>query len=142
VTTVEKRGLALATTNLLLLASLLALAGCSNKNQGDPNQPPLTPEGEKAVPNATAGAGGGEHAAAQAAFAANCSKCHAINGTGGSMGPDLSKAGIEASHTPAWIIAYIKNPKATKADSRMPAFEGKLSDSDLLALGNYLSSLK
>jgi cytochrome c551 len=141
VTTVEKRGIALATTNLLLLASLLALAGCS-KNESAANQAPVTPEGQLTVPNATAGAGGGTASGGEAVFAANCSKCHTINGTGGRMGPELSHVGADATHTSDWIIAYVKNPKAVKADSRMPAFEGKINDSDLKALGDYLAGLK
>ena len=55
-------------------------------------------------------------------------------------GPDA--CGGEAEHTAAWLVAHIKNPKAHNPGSRMPSFEGHISDKDLLALGAYLASLK
>jgi mono/diheme cytochrome c family protein len=63
-------------------------------------------------------------------------------GRGRGKGPELTHVGAEAEHTPEWIVAHIKNPKTHNPRSRMPAFEGKISDKDLLALGAYLSSLK
>lgn len=71
-----------------------------------------------------------------------CQRCHALNGQGGRMGPDLSHVGADSSHTPQVIADYVKNPKAKNPSSRMPGFEGKISDKDLLALGTYLASLK
>lgn len=63
-------------------------------------------------------------------------------GGGRRGGPNLSRVGAEAEHTSEWLIAHIKNPKTHNPSSRMPAFEGKISDKDLLALGAYLASLK
>ena len=57
-------------------------------------------------------------------------------------GPDLSHVGADAKHTTAWLIEHIRNPKAHKPDSRMPAFEGKISEEDLKELAEYLASLK
>ena len=67
-----------------------------------------------------------------------CAGCH----SGGGQAPDLSHVGAEAEHTPEWLVAHIKNPKTHNPSSTMPAFAGKISDSDLLALGAYLASLK
>jgi len=57
-------------------------------------------------------------------------------------GPDLSHVGADSKHTTAWLIEHIRNPKSHKADSRMPPFEGKISEEDLKALADYLASLK
>ena len=58
------------------------------------------------------------------------------------MGPDLTRVGADPSHTPQWLAEHVKNPRSQNPTSRMPAFEGKISDQDLLALGTYLASLK
>ena len=120
----------LVAANLALLAFLLATAGCTKSGGNAPG----------------ASARGGDTtlvAAGQTVFTNNgCAKCHAVGGQGGRMGPDLSRVGAEAGHTSEWLVAHIKNPKAHKPASRMPAFEGKISDKDLLALGAYLASLK
>ena len=71
-----------------------------------------------------------------------CANCHSINGQGGRKAPDLSKVGAGEEHTAEWLAAHVKNPKAHNPGSRMPGFEGKISDKDLLALGAYLASLK
>ncbi len=57
-------------------------------------------------------------------------------------GPDLGKVGANPDHTVEWLVAFIKNPKASKPQSRMPEFGTKLSDDDLKALAEYLASLK
>ncbi|QPJ66214.1 MAG: c-type cytochrome [Candidatus Nitrohelix vancouverensis] len=41
---------------------------------------------------------------------ANCSKCHAVKGVGGSVGPDLSYTG--SSRTPLFLLESILDPKA------------------------------
>jgi mono/diheme cytochrome c family protein len=82
-------------------------------------------------------------AAGRSVFDANgCARCHSIGGQGGRMGPDLTRVGAEPGHTPQWLVEHVKNPKSHNPSSRMPAFEGRISDRDLLALGSYLASLK
>lgn len=71
----------------------------------------------------------------------NCANCHAINGTGGSGGPDLSVIGADAKHTAAWFKKAIVTPKAIHPDSTMPPYD-KLSAKDLADLSAYLGSLK
>ena len=58
------------------------------------------------------------------------------------MGPDLTRVGADPTHTPPWLVEHVKNPRAQHPSSRMPAFEGRISDQDLAALGAYLASLK
>jgi mono/diheme cytochrome c family protein len=82
-------------------------------------------------------------AAGKPVFDANgCARCHSIGGQGGRMGPDLTRVGADPSHTPQWLVAKVKNPRATNPSSRMPPFDGKINDKDLLALSAYLASLK
>lgn len=116
-----------------LLTLLLIVAGCG-KDDG------------KAPPPAAPGAGPGAGASpdGKAVFDANgCAKCHAIGDSGRRRkGPDLAKVGMDPEHTPQWLVEYVKNPKAHKPDSKMPRFEGKISEQDLRALGEYLAGLK
>ena len=64
-------------------------------------------------------------------------------GRGGMGGPDLTKVGAEPEHTKQWITDHVRNPKAHKPQSRMPASgPEKISDSDLSALADYLASRK
>ena len=78
-------------------------------------------------------------AAGKAVFDANgCARCHG----GGGRAPDLSHEGSDPNHTPQWLAQHVKNPQSQNPRSRMPAFEGKISDQDLQSLGVYLASLK
>jgi len=104
---------------------LITLSACNKKAES------------VAQTGASASSGGGE-----AVFAANCSKCHSINGAGAKRAPDLSHVGADSEHTPAWLTEFIKNPSSKKPGSRMPAFEGKISDADMASLTGYLASLK
>lgn len=79
-------------------------------------------------------------AEAPALFGTNCSVCHAVNGSGGNVGPDLSKVGTYRSL--AWLTAFIKNPASVLAGSRMPAFQDKLSESQINDVADYLFSLR
>ena len=67
-----------------------------------------------------------------------CAGCHKIGGTGGNTGPDLSHEGAKAK--PAEIAAKIKDPKAHKQNSIMPA--SKRNEKDIAAMAAYLASLK
>jgi cbb3-type cytochrome oxidase cytochrome c subunit len=57
-------------------------------------------------------------------------------------GPDLARVGADPSHTRQWLMDTIRDPQAQDRRARMPRFEGKLSEGDLLALADYLASLK
>lgn len=95
----------------------LVLVGCSKTKDGGTASPQALPG--KAI-----------------FLASDCGNCH---GTG-KRAPDLTKLG--ATREAAWITAHVKNPKTHNPGSRMPAYEGKISESDLQALGSYLASLK
>jgi mono/diheme cytochrome c family protein len=74
--------------------------------------------------------------------AKGCGRCHSLGGQGGRMGPDLTRTGADPQHTPQWLVEQVKNPKSHRPGSRMPAYEGQISENDLQALGAYLASLK
>ena len=57
-------------------------------------------------------------------------------------GADLSRADADAAHTAAWIAEHIRNPKAHKPGSRMPAFAEKLKAEEIQSLADYLAALK
>jgi mono/diheme cytochrome c family protein len=71
-----------------------------------------------------------------AVFNANgCAACHTIDGLGGDVGPDLSRAGARWSSS--HIREYILDPE----DDEMPAFPN-LSEQALDDLVTYLKSLE
>jgi mono/diheme cytochrome c family protein len=102
----------------------------------DPNQPPAQPA--PAAPNnqQLLAAGKGVY------DAVGCARCHAIGGQGGRMGPDLTRTGAVRGHTVAWLVAHVNNPRAHNPQSRMPAFEGRIPEKELQALGAFLAALK
>jgi mono/diheme cytochrome c family protein len=64
-------------------------------------------------------------------FAANCGSCHtfADAGTTGTIGPDLDQVGLDA----AAVEAQVRS-----GGGGMPAFEGELSDDEIVAVANYV----
>jgi mono/diheme cytochrome c family protein len=123
-----KRMKAIASAGIMALsAALWIVAGCTK---------PEAEAGGNGGASTGASVGTADVAKGKAVFDANgCGNCH-----GGGKAPDLSKAG--AAHDAAWLIAHIKNPKTHNPGSRMPGYEGKISEADMTALGGYLASLK
>ncbi len=66
-----------------------------------------------------------------------CVNCHKIKGVGGLQGPDLSQAGWKFSRP--HLRQQILDPKARNPESRMPSFQGEISERDLEAVVEYLS---
>ena len=67
--------------------------------------------------------------------------CHAINGEGGKIGPDLNIPRSIVEYRPAeQIAAYVRDPAAFRYTS-MPAHT-HLSDSDLAHLIAYFEAMK
>lgn len=104
------------TVSALFLLTI-ALFGCSKPGEGGSTSP--------------------QTASGKAIFESkDCGNCHGP----GKRAPQLTHLGAE--HDAAWIVAHVKNPKTHNPGSRMPAYEGKMSESDLQAIGSYLASLK
>jgi mono/diheme cytochrome c family protein len=88
------------------------------------------------------------YAASGASLFANesCVGCHTINGTGGSVGPNLSHEGSKRSL--AWIKKQITDPTSHFAPGSMDGSSAaimpatSMSKSDLNALAGYIESLK
>lgn len=62
-------------------------------------------------------AGGGNVAAGERTFQAMCAGCHAINGRGGRLGPDLSRVGAQPRQQ---LVASIRTPSAAMANGYRP----------------------
>mgnify|MGYP003393710342 CR=1 FL=1 len=67
-----------------------------------------------------------------------CIGCHVVNGKGGTLGPDLSKAGSMLQTQ--FIFRWVLNPQAFKAKTRMPNLD--LNEEDAFAVSLYVSTLK
>jgi mono/diheme cytochrome c family protein len=102
-------------STLALIAAIGVLAGCPK------------PAEESATPVAAAGNG-------EATYKTHCAGCHS------GRAPNLDHVG--AQRDAAWIVAHVKNPKSHNPGSSMPAFEGKIAEADLKALGDYLAAKK
>ena len=151
-------------TRLLLVVAgaVGVLAGChkdATTAAGNTGGPPT--DGPPTAAGPAFDAESEPHAAGKKVMvSSNCFRCHAVNGArpgggmpgpggpggpkgrGGMGGPDPGHVGQEPTHTTDWLAQYVQNPKSVKADSKMPAFEGKMSEGDLKALAEYLASLK
>lgn len=82
----------------------------------------------------------------------DCFACHAINGKGGNVGPDLSKEGA-LKHSIKWLEVQIATPAKHFKPGSMVKINGKtymvimpdhkmLSKKELFELASYLDSLK
>lgn len=122
--------------------SFAFLAGCGKSN--DSGSPPPTKAAATPAAHDSTPAGG----TANTSFSQHCGKCHTVTGAspmpGGPpfKGPDLAKVAADPTHTKDWLAEHIRNPKSHKPESRMPAFEGKLSADEIKSLGDYLAGLK
>jgi hypothetical protein len=63
------------------------------------------------------------------AFIAHCSKCHAINGRGGSVGPELNYPANPTEYMKGeWLRKWIDNPTSMRLRPRMPPLNPDLPD--------------
>jgi cytochrome c551 len=106
----------------LLVVALVAVAACGGDDDGGDTTPAETP--------AATTPADGDGADGAAVFAANCSTCHAENGSGG-IGPDL-----RGEDDVAGIETRVRN-----GAEGMPAFEGQLSDEEISAVSEYVTTL-
>jgi mono/diheme cytochrome c family protein len=110
---------------LSLVALAFVGAGCGGGDDGEDAEPPTaaTTSGETA-----AGEASGEQV-----FAENCGGCHtlAAAGTSGTTGPNLDSLMPDS----ATVEEQVRN-----GGGGMPAFEGELSDAEIAAVAEYVSS--
>jgi len=67
--------------------------------------------------------------AGYASFRVHCSRCHAINGEGGSIGPELNVPVSPVDYRGrAWLQRWIDDPAAIRPESRMPRMNPALPD--------------
>jgi len=71
-------------------------------------------------------------------FVEHCLKCHAINGAGGTFGPELnSPCSVTEYWNPGFLSRFIADAPSIRAGTRMPDFRA-LSASDIQAIVAYL----
>ena len=129
-------------------AVLIATAGVFGLAVGcTPTPPPVAPppNGEMPTPMVTAEVEPGPFLEGRKVFQAHkCNRCHTIGEAGagkGKMKKSLNTVGTD--HPRDWIIAHIRDPKTHNPKSRMPASDtATISDTDMDALADYLTSLK
>jgi mono/diheme cytochrome c family protein len=113
--------------------AVLAVAlGCGKNSSGSSAN---SGNGPNPTPNPSGGGSGAQ------IFAQLCSKCHATQAGKKGKAPNLAGIGSKPEKNVDWIEAHVKNPKTHNPRSRMPAFEGKISDADLKTLADYLKTL-
>lgn len=84
---------------------------------------------------------GGDAAAGFELFREKCISCHAINGTGGTMGPELNvPANVTEYWTPAALRQFIHDPASIRANAKMPKLG--LDDQAIRMIEAYLREMK
>ncbi|MGO9392276.1 cytochrome c-550 PedF [Rhodoblastus sp.] len=72
-------------------------------------------------------------------FAQNCARCHGIEAESGGIAPDLRYLD-KAGEGDAWFINRIRHGYTQNGLTKMPAFEGILSQEAMWAIRTYLDS--
>lgn len=67
---------------------------------------------------------------------ARCTSCHAQEGRGGIIGPELTKVSSKVNRR--WLLAWLKNPKQYLPRTRMPQFS--FPEKDIEAIVAYMES--
>lgn len=77
-------------------------------------------------------------ASAPTYFTTVCTSCHAVNGTGGNVGPDL--AGVADRYEPDYLRKWVSDPNSVKPGTAMPNLG--LQGEELEQILTFLGSLK
>ncbi len=76
-------------------------------------------------------------------FSQYCIRCHAMNGTGGKVGPDLnSPQNISELYPKNTLIQLIARNRSLRPESKMPDFHNILSTRQISYIIDYLKSMK
>jgi mono/diheme cytochrome c family protein len=69
-----------------------------------------------------------------------CSTCHALDGEGATVAPDLSHVGTKRDAK--WLREWITDPPSVQFDATMPPFGDRLTEEQMTAIVNYLAARK
>ncbi|AFM41108.1 cytochrome c, mono- and diheme variants family [Desulfosporosinus acidiphilus SJ4] len=123
-------------TSIVTLLIVLLLIGCSK--QPAPTTPPPAQTGQSTNTPATNVANGASAAKTEVTgatlYTTNCSGCHGVTGAGAS-GPAINTD--EWKNNSSKVQGVVKKGQGT-----MPAFTGKLNDTQIKAIGDFVASLK
>ena len=72
-------------------------------------------------------------------FAANCASCHGTNAAGTITAPNLTDDAYLHVRKPADFLDVLQNGRNNGA---MPAWQGRITDNDLIIVAGYVSGLK
>lgn len=67
-----------------------------------------------------------------------CDTCHAFNGYGGTLAPDLSYEGSRAQRD--WLVQFLKNPQTLRPTLTVRMPELNMTDKDAAIIADYLST--
>ncbi|GIP41063.1 hypothetical protein J31TS4_43430 [Paenibacillus sp. J31TS4] len=121
---------------VLAAALVLALGACGKSNDNKTGQG--TSPGATTTPGATTGGGtaGGGTAQAEQVYKANCLACHGDN-LEGKMGGNSNLTKVGARRSKEQIVTQISN-----GGNGMPGFKGRISDTEINALADWLAAKK
>ena len=118
---------------LLICIGATACGGDDNEGAGTTEE---TTTEETTTETTTTETGGGTGSAeGREVFVANCGSCHTLEdaGTSGAIGPNLDELSVDE----ATVEAQVRS-----GGGGMPAFEGQLSDEEIMAVAGYVVSAR